>query len=82
MRPILALLIAIAFATQVHAEDAEIASLFSEAGVEGTIVIEKLDGNQRYVHNEDQGSTAVSLGVDLQDLQHIDRPGGGGADGA
>jgi len=52
MRPILALLIAIAFATQVHAEDAEIASLFSEAGVEGTIVIEKLDGNQRYVHNE------------------------------
>ena len=52
MRPILLLLIAIAFATQVHAEDAEIASLFAEAGVEGTIVIEKLDGNQRCVQNE------------------------------
>jgi len=46
------LLIAIVFATQGHAEDAEIASLFSDAGVEGTIVIATLDGNQSYVHNE------------------------------
>jgi hypothetical protein len=52
MRPILTLLIAVVFATQGHAEDAEIASLFSDAGVEGTIVIENLDGNERYVHNE------------------------------
>lgn len=52
MRPILALLIAVVFATQGHAEDAEIASLFSDAGVEGTIVIATLDGSQRYVHNE------------------------------
>jgi beta-lactamase class D len=52
MRPILALLIAIALATPGHAEDAEIASLFSDAGVEGTIVIATLDGSQRYVHNE------------------------------
>jgi len=51
MRPILALLIGIVFALQGHAEDPEIASLFSEAGVEGTIVIENLDGNERYVHN-------------------------------
>lgn len=52
MRPILTLLIAIAFATPGNAEDAELAALFSEAGVEGTIVIATLDGNQRYVHNE------------------------------
>lgn len=52
MRPILALLIAVVFATPGHAEDAEIASLFLEAGVEGTIVIAKLDGNRSYVHNE------------------------------
>jgi len=52
MRPILALLIAIVFATQGHAEDAEIASLFSDAGVEGTIVIATLDGSRSYVHNE------------------------------
>lgn len=52
MRPILALLIAIVLATQGHAEDAEIASLFSDAGVEGTIVVATLDGSQRYVHNE------------------------------
>jgi beta-lactamase class D len=52
MRPILTLLSAIAFATIGHAEDAEIASLFLDAGVEGTIVIASLDGSQRYVHNE------------------------------
>lgn len=52
MRPILTLLIAVVFATQGHAEDAEIASLFSDAGVEGTIVIATLDGNRSYVHNE------------------------------
>ena len=52
MRPILTLLVAIAFATPGQAEDAELASLFSDAGVEGTIVIVTLDGNQRYVHNE------------------------------
>jgi len=52
MRPIFTLLIAIVFATQGQAEDAEIASLFSEAGVEGTIVIVTLDGSQSYVHNE------------------------------
>ena len=52
MRPILALLIATVLSTQGHAEDAEIASLFWEAGVEGTIVMENLDGNERYVHNE------------------------------
>lgn len=50
MRPILTLLVAIVFATQGQAEDAEIAFLFSDAGVEGTIVIATLDGNQRYVH--------------------------------
>ena len=33
-------------------KDAEIASLFSDAGVEGTVVIAKLDGSQRYVHDE------------------------------
>ena len=52
MRSILALLIAVVCAPQGHAEDAEIASLFSDAGVEGTIVIATLDGSQRYVHNE------------------------------
>ncbi|MGB5830505.1 MAG: class D beta-lactamase [Thiohalocapsa sp.] len=52
MRPILTLLIAIAYSTPGHAEDAELVSLFSEAGVEGTIVIATLDGSQRHVHNE------------------------------
>jgi beta-lactamase class D len=52
MRPILTLLFAIACATPGHAEDAELASLFADAGVEGTIVIASLDGSRRYVHNE------------------------------
>jgi beta-lactamase class D len=60
MRPILTLLIAIVFATQGHAEDAEIASLFSDAGSEGTIVIATLDGNQSYVHNETRAARRFS----------------------
>ncbi len=52
MRQILTLFFAIVFVTRGHAEDAEIASFFSDAGVEGTMVIAALDGSQRYVHNE------------------------------
>jgi len=52
MRPILTLLFAIARAAPGHAEDAELASLFADAGVEGTLVIASLDGRRRYVHNE------------------------------
>jgi beta-lactamase class D len=54
MRSILTLLfvVAMTFATPAHAEDAELASLFSDAGVDGTIVIVNLDGTERYVQNE------------------------------
>ena len=52
MRPILTLLFAIACAAPGYAEDAELASLFADVGVEGSIVIASLDGRRRYVHNE------------------------------
>ena len=48
----LKLLIAMSFSAAVHAEDPDIARLFSEAGVEGTMVITTLDGGEAYVHNE------------------------------
>ena len=44
MRPIVTLLIAIALAGPGHAEDFQIAALFSDAGVEGIMVIATLDG--------------------------------------
>jgi beta-lactamase class D len=52
MRRIFTLLIAMSFSAQVHAEDPDIARLFSEAGIEGTMVIARLDGGETYVHNE------------------------------
>ena len=52
MRSILTLLIALSFIAPVHAEDPDIARLFSEAGIEGTMVIARIDGGETYVHNE------------------------------
>ena len=52
MRPIFTLLIAMSFSAPVHAEDPDIARLFSEASVEGTMVIATLDSGETYVHNE------------------------------
>ena len=34
------------------AEDADMARLFAELGVNGTVVVESLDGGQRFVHND------------------------------
>jgi beta-lactamase class D len=51
MRAMLTLLLAWFLAAPGHAEDLELARLFSDAGVEGTIVISRLDGGETYVHN-------------------------------
>ena len=58
MRSILALLIVIAvvFITPACAEDSALASLFSDAGIDGTILIARLDGSERYVHNEQRAA--------------------------
>ncbi|HSO84242.1 MAG TPA: class D beta-lactamase [Thiocapsa sp.] len=50
--PLLPALIAALFiATPGHADDADLAALFSAAGVEGTVVIADLDGDRMHVHN-------------------------------
>jgi hypothetical protein len=58
MRSILALFIVIAvvFITPARAGDSELASLFSDAGIDGTILIARLDGSERYVHNEQRAA--------------------------
>jgi hypothetical protein len=79
MRPIVTLLIAIALPTQGHAEDSEIASIFSDAGVEGTIVIATLDGSQSYVHNETRAArrfrplSVLRQGLHSQAIGHLPR---------
>lgn len=37
--------------TAVHAEDADMAELFQQRGVKGTVVITSLDGENEYIHN-------------------------------
>jgi beta-lactamase class D len=49
---VLALLLAMLAMSAAQAEDAEIAALFAEAGVEGTLVLARLDGQEVIVHNE------------------------------
>jgi beta-lactamase class D len=50
IRIILAALLA--FASVARAEDIAIEQLFSDAGVDGTLVIESVQTGQRFVHNE------------------------------
>lgn len=40
-----------------HADDADLAKLFQDRGVAGTIVISSLDGKMRYVHNSHRSET-------------------------
>jgi beta-lactamase class D len=40
-----------------HADDADLAELFKDRGVEGTMVISSLDGKMNYVHNNPRSET-------------------------
>ncbi|MCX5806175.1 MAG: class D beta-lactamase [Proteobacteria bacterium] len=40
-----------------HADDADLAKLFQDRGVEGTIIISSLDGKMNYVHNSRRSET-------------------------
>ena len=66
-----------------HAEDADIARLFDEAGVDGTLVIESAETGQRYVHNEaraKQPFTAASTFKVLNTLIALEEGAIAGAD--
>jgi beta-lactamase class D len=43
-----------------HAEDFELAELFQERGVEGTIVISSFDGKNEYIHNINRAKQELS----------------------
>lgn len=47
-----ALYLSVCVSACAHAGDAALAALFHTAGVDGTIVIESLDGRQRFVHDD------------------------------
>jgi beta-lactamase class D len=58
------------------AEDADMARLFKQAGIEGTIVIESVNGGQRFVHNDlraKQQFTAASTFKILNTLIALDQ---------
>jgi beta-lactamase class D len=60
MRPGQSLLLSVVIllmAAICHAEDTDLAKLFQERGVEGTIIISSLDGKKNYVHNKERSET-------------------------
>jgi beta-lactamase class D len=52
-----ALAVAFFVAGDSHADDLDLAKLFKDRGVEGTIIISSLDGKINYVHNSDRSET-------------------------
>lgn len=76
-------LLFLGFSGFAHAEDADIARLFDEAGVDGTLVIESAETGQRYVHNEaraKQPFTAASTFKVLNTLIALEEGAIAGAD--
>ncbi len=76
-------LLFLGFSGFAHAEDADIARLFDEAGVDGTLVIESAGTGQRYVHNEaraKQPFTAASTFKVLNTLIALEEGAIAGAD--
>ena len=53
------LLLSIMFMGCLYAEDEELARLFAQHHLEGTLLIESLDGKERYVHNESRANTPL-----------------------
>ena len=76
MRKLFIILSLLGIATCVQAEDVEMARLFKQAGVEGTMVIESVNSGQRFVHNDlraKQQFTAASTFKILNTLISLDR---------
>lgn len=53
------LLFALSLVCSLYAEDASIAKLFHAENITGTMVIESLDGSERYVFNEERANTPL-----------------------
>ena len=53
------LLLTLSLVCAMWAEDASIAKLFENAHVKGTILIESLDGKERYVYNDERAKTPL-----------------------
>jgi len=49
----------LAMATTVFAEDADLARLFNEKHIRGTMIISSLDGTITYIHNDDRAATRM-----------------------
>ncbi|MBS67062.1 MAG: class D beta-lactamase [Pseudomonas sp.] len=76
-------LLFLGFCGLAHAEDAEIARLFDEAGVKGTLLIESAETGQRFVHDEaraKQPFTAASTFKVLNTLIALEEGAIAGAD--
>ena len=47
----------LAFVPSAHSEDLDIAKLFDEKNLKGTIIITSLDGSKTYTHNDERANT-------------------------
>lgn len=62
LKRLLSLLLAMIAATAAQADDAEIAALFADAGVQGTLVLARLDGQEIIEHRlPDRPKTCAGL---------------------
>lgn len=50
------ILAVLAFVSSAHSEDLDIAKLFNEKNLNGTIVISSLDGSRTYIHNDERAN--------------------------
>ena len=51
------ILAVLAFVPSAHSEDLDIAKLFNEKYLKGTIIISSLDGGKTYIHNDERANT-------------------------
>lgn len=70
MNPALALLLLL-LAVTVQAEDQQLAALFSERGLSGTLLIQSLDGRQQFSHNDARAAEPLAIASTFKILNSL-----------
>jgi len=71
MRTILFFIASLFFLSPANAEDQDLAKLFTQTGIEGTIVMASLDGNREFIHNDSRAHQRFAIASTFKILNSL-----------
>lgn len=71
MRTVFFFIASLLFLSPANAEDQDLAKLFTQAGIEGTIVIASLDGDREFIHNDSRANQRFAVASTFKILNSL-----------